>query len=213
MDNVESALAQGAFDIRQVLAERTYPTDEVTFYVDEDLGYAVLKIQDQIEILSNQIAVASITGDSDTEEKATQALGSAEEKLTETYKAFAPYTAHIRSISRRNKFDLQSKALHKFPIKRDFLGNDDPQQEFERNHYMDQLIWAAHLQSIVAPDGRVQKFSGTALDDDNVAVIAAVMDQIPESAYKLIDRGINKLLDDGTRFEMQAQDEDFSSES
>lgn len=213
MDSVEAALAKGAFDLRQVLAERAYPTDDVLFYVDEDLGYAVLKIKEQVDILSNQVAVANITGNKKAEAEANAALQSAEYKLEETHKAFSPYTAHIRSISRRAKYDLQSKALHKYPIHRDLMGNDDPLQEFERNHYMDQLIWAAHLQSITDPEGRIQIFAGTAADDGNVEVVAGIMDQIPESAYKMIDAGINKLLDDGTRFESAAQEEDFSSES
>lgn len=213
MDNVDAALAKGAFDLRQVLAERAYPTDDVLFYIDEDLGYVVLKIKEQIDILGNQVTIANITGNDKQEKIASDALAAAEAKLEETHKAFSPYIAHIRSISRRAKFDLQSKALHRYPIKRDLFGNDDPLQEFERNHYMDQLIWAAHLQSISDPDGRVQIFAGSTADDGNVEAIAGIMDQIPESAYKMIDAGINKLLDDGTRFEDAAQDEDFSSES
>lgn len=213
MDSVEAALSKGAFDLRQVLAERAYPTEDVTFYVDEDLGYAVLKIQEQIDILTNQVNVFAIQGNKKAEKDATDALASAEAKLEETHKAFSPYVAHIRSISRRARYDLQSKALHAVPIKRDLFGNDDPTNEFERAHYMDQLIWAAHIQSITSPDGRTQNFSGSVNDEDNVKAVSEIMDSIPESAYKLINAGIDKLLDDGSRFESAAQSEDFSSES
>jgi hypothetical protein len=120
-----------------------------------------------------------------------------------------PYRATIRAISRRSKFDIQSKALSKFPIKRDVFGNDDPQQEFNRNHYLDQLIWTTHLKSIQSPDGSVQNFNGY---DDQDAVMG-IMDSLPESAYRAINTVIDKLMDDGTRFEFAAQDEDFSSES
>lgn len=208
MSNSDELLTKGVFDLRQVLAERQYPEEVITFYVDEELGYAVNKLKARIDFIENQIQVAMITGNTDLEESATKALDAATAKLEETEQAIPPYRATIRSISRRARHDIQSKALHAYPIKRDLLGNDDSENEFARNHYMDQLIWAAFLKKIESPEGQVQTFGGEDFD-----VVASIMDGIPQSAYAVINAGIDKLMDDGTRFEFAAQEEDFSSES
>lgn len=206
---VDNALSKGTFDLRAVLSERQYPEDVATFYVDEELGYAVERINDTLNRLTNQLAVAKLGDNKKKIAEAEKAIKAAEAKLEETHQAVTPYKATIRSISRRAKFDIQSKALSKYPIKRDIYGNDDPQQEFDRNHYMDILIWTTHLKSIQGPDGGVQNFNGY----DDQEVISGIMDALPESAYRAINSVIDRLMDDGARFEFAAQDEDFSSES
>lgn len=206
----DQLLNKGVFDLRQVLTERQMPEDRVPFYVDEDLGYAAEKLQETLEKLHNNYEVAKLSGaDEDVLASAEKAITAAEEKLEELNKGITPYYATLRAITRRQKFDIQSKALHAFPIKRDLYGNDDPEVEFNRRNYMDQLIWATHLKSVQSPDGATQDFNGV----DDLEIIIGVMDSIPESAYRAINRGIDKLMDDGTQFEFAAQNEDFSSPS
>lgn len=193
------------FDIRAVLAGRDYPEDVITFYIDEELGYKVSRVIENIEKLANTLRVVGSGNDKELIAKAEKSLNDAEELLERTKAEAEPYQATVRAISRGSRFDLQSKALHEFPIKRDILGNDDPENEFKRQKYSDLLIWASHLVQIQAPSGAVQTFNGIS----DLEVVKGVMDSLPESAYKMIYAGIDKLWDDGNRFEFAVQDEDF----
>lgn len=210
MSNSDSLLNKGVFDLRAVLAERQLPEAEVSFYIDEDMGHALESVETRVSELKNTLAVAEVGDDKEAIKKAQTAVTKAEAKLEELRKAVTPYKATIRTITRRAKFDIQSKAIHKFPIKRDpVTGFDDTANEMERTKYIDALVWASHLRSIQAPDGAVQTFAGY----DDLEKIEGIMDTIPESAYRRINKAIDNLMDDGTQFEFAAQSEDFSSES
>lgn len=204
MPSSNELLQPGTFDLRQTLAERAYPTETVEFYVDEELGYAVNKLDETMKTLVDQVAIAESAGATEAAEAAASALVAAEEKYNELRKDAEPYKAVIRSISRRAKRDIQSKALHAYPLHRDLYGRDDSENEFARNHEIDVLLWTSCLQSITNPAGAIQVYDG------NREVIEGVQDEIPESAYKVINAAIDRLLDDGERFDFAAQSEDFS---
>ena len=209
MSDINNSLAKGTFDLRATLAGRNLPEETVEFYIDEDLGHSVENILSHIETLHNQLAVANLGSDEELKKKIDGAVSDAEELLEKTRKEIRPYHAVIRATTRRARYDLQSKAIHQYPIKRDVFGNDDPNNEFERNRYVDQLIWASHLRSIQSPDGETQTFTYP----DDIEVIQGIMDDIPETAYRTINKAIDKLMDDGNQFEFAAQSEDFSSGS
>lgn len=204
MPTSDELLKPGTFDLRAVLAERQYPSETVEFYIDEELGYSVNKLNETMQRLTDQIAKAQTAGATELAEEAAKALVEAEVKYEELRKDAEPYKAVIRSISRRAKFDIQSKALHTYPLQRDIYGRDDSENEFARNHEIDVLIWASCVRSIEDPDGNVQAIEG------DRAIAENIQDAIPESAYRVINATIDRILDDGNRFEFAAQSEDFS---
>lgn len=209
MSNSDSLLNKGVFDLRAVLAERQLPETEVSFYIDEDMGHALERVEAQLSNLKNTLAVSKLGDDKAAIKQAQTAVKKTEDKLEELRQAVTPYKAHIRTITRRAKFDIQSKAIHKFPFQRDVQGFDDAENEINRTRYADALVWASHLRSIEAPDGATQTFAGF----DDLEKVQDIMDTIPESAYRRINKAIDDLMDDGTQFEFAAQNEDFSSES
>jgi prefoldin subunit 5 len=197
---------KGVFDLRAVLAEQQQPEDTITFYIDREVGHAANKLEKRIKELENSLAVANLQKDDKVIKQATDALNSATDKLEELYREVKPYKATIRAITRRAKHDLQSKALHAFPIRRDVWGNDDSEQEFARGHYLELLVWSAMIRSIESPDGDVQEFSG----EDTWKVMEGIHDALPESAANRINAAIDAIMDDGEEFEFATQNEDFS---
>lgn len=197
---------KGAFDLRAVLAESQQPEDVVTFYVDRELGHAANKLEKRVKELENALAVANLQKDDKLIKEATEAYESATAKLEELYQAVKPYKATIRAITRRQKFDLQSKALHKHPIHRDMWGNDDATVEFERTHYLELLVWAKMIRSIENPEGEVQEFDG----DETFEEMEFIHDNLPDSAAVRINQAINDITDDGEEFEFAVKNEDFS---
>lgn len=208
MSNSADLLNKGVFDLRAVLAEQQLPEDEVEFYIDRELGHAVSKLEKQVDQLGNNLAVAKLQKSPDDEliKQAEDALDAAQKKLDGLYQEATPYKALIRAVTRRAKFDLQSKALHAFPIHRDMWGNDDSEQEFARTNYLEEIVWASTIQSITAPDGRVQVINGL----DDVEIVQGIHGTLPESAANRINAKINELMDDGDEFEFAAKSEDFS---
>jgi len=200
---------KGVFDLRSVLAEQQQPTEEVTFYVDRELGHAANKLEKRVKELENALAVANIQKDAKLIKEATEAYESATAKLEELYQEVKPYRATIRAITRRQKFDLQSKALHKYPIQRDMWGNDNATVEFERTHYLELLVWAKMIRAIENPDGEVQEFDG----DETFEQMEFIHDNLPDSAAVRINQAINDITDDGEEFEFAVKNEDFSSAS
>lgn len=207
MSNSDALLSKGTFDLVAVLAEQQLPEDTITFYVDRELGHAVSKLEKRMDQLQNDLAVAKLAKEPDEAaiKTATEALETVQAKLDEMYQEATPYKATIRAITRRAKHDLQSKALHAFPIQRDVWGNDNSVNEFERQNYLEELAWAATIRSVTSPDGRVQEFHGV----DDIEKIQAIHDKLPDSAANKINEAINNLQDDGTEFEFAARNEDF----
>lgn len=197
---------KGAFDLRAVLAEQQQPEDTITFYVDRELGHAANKLEKRVKELENKLALANLQKDTKLVKEATDAYEAATKKLEELYQEVKPYKATIRAITRRQKFDLQSKALHKFPIRRDMWGNDDSENEFARTHYLEFLVWVSMIRSIESPDGEIQEFSG----EDTAEAMEYIHDGLPDSAAVRINQAINDITDDGEEFEFAVKSEDFS---
>lgn len=198
--NKDELAAPGTFDIRQVLAERLYPEDDITFYVDEEIGYRANKINTATQKLYDEIALIT---DAKKAAPLKKALAESEKAFAEFRQKIADsaYSVHVRAISRRAKFDINSKALHEFPIQRDLFGRDNSEQEYLRTDYITELVWLACIQSLTAPNGSTQE-----IDE---SVVKSMRETLPDSAIAAIDNGLAALSDDGDWWNLAAQDQDF----
>ncbi len=163
------------FDLRDVLANRKYPTAKVRVWTDEE-GF--------FELAALEREAASIT-------KPGAKLTAVENKI-KALKEHLNATAvivHLRGTSRRAREDMQTEALSQFPIKRDVYGRDDDMQAFNRGNLLTELYFAAHITKIEAPNGAEQ-----ILDDENRRDVArAFLDEAPEYSVKLVDAAIGAL--------------------
>jgi hypothetical protein len=205
MSNAEDLLKPGTFDIRNIVSERQLPEDAVHFYVNEKVGYQIKKLDQTIRKLNDQLGFLK---DEKQIEEAKDALATAQnayDELGEQIKG-QRYTANIRTITRRNKRDIQSKALAEWPIQRDMWGRDNSTQEFERGEYLQTAAWEACILSIESPDGQIQKVNGT---EDAHSIVVSLRGDLPESANTAIDAALAQLDDDGEWWNAAAQNQDF----
>lgn len=184
-------LAPGVFDIRAVLSDRKLPEDEVSFYIDEAIGY-------ELEKLSKKIDHLAILDEKDEYKRVNAEL----EKLSEQLSSLQ-YTARARGISQRRKDDILSKALSQFPYKRDLMGRDEGEQEFNRGNLQMTLFWAAMLYEVEDTNGNVQEVTPELVD--------YLRAELPAAAQRAINGLIEDVSGNTDWFRFAAQDADFLS--
>lgn len=167
----------GEFDLREIAAGRAYPTATVNVWVEERLFF--------------ELAALERKQASETDDDAVNALESQIQKKREELEASA-LKVHLRGTSRRAREDMQTKALSQFPIRRDVYGRDDDLQAVNRNRYVTELVFAAHIQSIEAPNGSKQDWT-----EENRQELARVfLDELPEVSVNIVDKAIVALRGD-----------------
>lgn len=180
------------FDIRAVLAGRSYPEDEVAVYFDEAAGYDIGK--NELEI--RKLAMLGRVDEHDALETENNELKA---KLADSRYVFS-----LRGVPRKLVKDIEAKALKKYPIEYNLL-NNKPLPSDEREEYRENLVWSAVVTKITDPDGAVFGAPGP-------ETIAQIRDYAPHTALVKISDAIVALTEGAkSGFEKAAQDADFLS--
>lgn len=167
-------MSDETFDLRDVLANRKYPTASVRVWSDEEGFFA-------LAAMNRKAADLESGPELDDLERRIQ---NQEDELNAS-----AYTVHLRGTSRRAREDMQTEALVQFPIKRDALGREDELQTWKRGNLLSELYFAAHVTKVVDPSGAVQELN----DDNRRDVARAILSFLPEVSVKLIDEAIGSL--------------------
>lgn len=162
------------FDLRDVLANRAYPTTTVRVWIDEESFFELDKLQHKAAGITDKKALA------DVEQKIQNVI----DNLNAT-----ALKVHLRGTSRRAREDMVTESLVQFPIKRDVMGREDDLQTYKRGNYLTELYFAAHIQKIEYPNGKIQE-----LDEENRRGVAyAFVGEMPDFSVKIVDEAIGAL--------------------
>lgn len=179
------------FDLRNVLADRAYPTASIKVHMTEEPYF---------ELAALDRAVASAGTDA-ARAKATKAFEAARAALAD-----AAYTVHLRGTSPRAREDLQSEALHEFPIRRDIYGRDNDEVARNRGKLLSELYFAAHITKVVWPGGVGEQV----WDEESERDLArAFLGQAPDFAIETVDAAIGALRAKAEADRYGKQDIDF----
>lgn len=180
------------FDLIAALSGRSYPTLDVTIYLDEALGFEIHKLQ-------GDLASAEARGDEEEsarlyKEKAAKVKQASQEAFTVT----------LKSIPESVRRTVIAKVQEDFPEKSDLLGRPLPNpaadEEFTKK------MWRAYIVSVTAPDGSVK-----AVDEADVNALYA---NAPNSAIEAITVGIRELQTGASAgYEHAAKEIDFLSQA
>lgn len=178
--------AEETWDLGEVLAERVQPTAEVTIYLAEEASA-------RKNVLQNRLAKS--TGDD---------ASAVEAELDEVEKEIqaAKLTVVLTAVPSRMREDINSKALSKFPFKRDnIFGHDDPENARKRMRYENDLIWAAQIVDVIKGGKHRRNWS---LED-----IQRWAPTLPTAVQRAIDSQIKALTEAAERFTVESQNQDF----
>ncbi len=178
------------FDLRNVLADRAYPTASVKVHLDEKPYFDLAALERVVVNADNDVDRA----------KAVKAFERKKAELTET-----AFTIHFRGTSPRAREDLQSEALHEFPIRRDVYGRDSDEQLIKRARLLNELYFAAYITKVVTPDGAEQVWT----DDNRRDLARAFLDLAPDFAITTVDAAIGALRGEAETKRYGQQDIDF----
>jgi len=176
-----------SWDLAEVLVERQQPKGSVAVFLNEELTYA-----------KSLLMEAHSTAKPESVKTLDEQIAKVDEELKKHR-----YEIHFTALPRRMRDDIESKAMHKFPIKPNMLtGADDPINAQQRGDYQNLLLWHAHIENVINPAGanrevwtleEMEKFYGQL--------------QIP--ARNAVIQAINKLNDDTERFTVESKNPDF----
>lgn len=189
-DILTEALNPQTFDVSEMFAGISYPTEQVPFYTDSKVAYEFNK-------LSKEAADAVVRKD----EEASKDIEKRHEALIKQAEANR-YIIHLRGQSRDNRQAILNAVRAEFPAEKDFLGREtiDPQAD---EIYINR-IWALHIERIERPDGAIL------LSDE--AAIKILRGNSPDSELAKIERAIQELSEGAkSGFESLAQEHDFLS--
>lgn len=165
-------MSDDTFDMRDVLANRKYPTTTQRVWVDEE-GF--------FELAALERKAASITESGPELEDVERQIQNLKDELNA-----GAYTYHLRATSRRAREDMQTEALVQFPIKRDPLGREDEKQAWQRGNLLTELYFAAHVTKVVNPAGAEQVWT----DENRRDLARATLGMLPEYSVKALDAAI-----------------------
>lgn len=182
-------LTPETFSFFDVLEGREYPKDEVAIYLNESAAY---KLERLIRDLGDAESM------SDEEQDAAVAEIDELRNLIERSK----YVFHISGVSDDLISDLKNVADEHFEKKRVNRKAGDgtlrrvlPESEsVDYTRYMNALVLAAHIEQIVAPNGKVLTAPG-------VDEIATFMDKAPTSEKNKLQFRISELRVNSSAFE------------
>jgi len=182
----EDMLAEGTWDLGEVLAERAQPVDTVTIYLDElasftKAGLMKAKPKGEKDILAWQIAMDEV--DAILEEK--------------------KYVIHLTAIPSRMREDIHTKAMVEKPIRPTGLfGQDEPENAVARQKIENNLIWHAQITNVVNPRGLSRK-------NWTLEEIAAFSDSLPTAVQTAVDEAIKGLTVAAEEFTVKSKNADF----
>lgn len=174
------------WDLSELLMEREMPKRDVVLYLNEAASYAKV-----------QLEKARAKATPEEVEAIDASLSEVEERLEAS-----KYVVHLTGIPSRHRENLYDKALKKYPVKRDVLDRDEPENVRLRTRYNNQLLWEAQIESITNPRGEE---SGSW----DIARIMEFEKVLPVKAQQAIDAGILALNTEAEEYTVGAQGVDF----
>lgn len=197
---VEAAQSEEVFDFAEVVQGRGYPRDEVSVYLDEATAY-------KIQVLEEE---SSKERDPERVDELAEQIAELRAELDKS-----KYVFKIVGISTDTQEDLVDKARAEYPVEYENRRNPftqmiertekaDPEKDAARDRYFTNILWAAHIEQIVAPSGAVQ----TAPGPETVESLR----KMPKSQITKLVQAFNKLEVASAAFE-HATDEDFLAKS
>lgn len=185
------ALNAQTFDIADMFAGVSYPTEVVPFYTDQAIAYEFHKL-----------AQESLDAVREKDEAKGQAIVERRDDLIRKAESNR-YEIHLRGQSRDNRDAILKSVRAKFPVERDFLGREAPNPEADELYI--NKFWALHIERIVAPNGAI------VAAPDEVA-IKVLRGNSPDSEIDKVERAIQELSSGAkSGFESLAQEHDFLS--
>jgi len=148
-EKVDELQSPDTFDFISVLSgdTRSYPKDEVTVFLDEQTAHTIPKLEAKAAGMDSGEKFDTVT-----------------KQITELRKKLAgsAYKFRLTGISQDMKETVLKSAQEKFPTKYDtnknFLTGGIDRTEKpnpERDRYFSSVLYQAHVEQIVAPDGAV----------------------------------------------------------
>lgn len=187
MSVTDPSMDAGEWDLGEVLTERAQPTDEVTIYLNEVAAYAKSKLTEAHSKATDPAEV----------KKLEKQLADIEKDLEASR-----YVIHLRGIPSRMSENLVSEAMHKFPLKLDFMGRDEPENAMNRLKHQNNLLWNAQITNVVNPKGASKKTW-------SVEETEQFAGQLPVSAANAVDEKIKELGERVNSFIVASQSVDF----
>jgi hypothetical protein len=181
------------FDLRNVLADRAYPTARVPVLLDDKIVYELAALHRRLD----EVPVSN----ENPEDLERQIAAKQQERDEQAY------WVHLRATSNRAREDMQREALSQFPIKADVYGREDAVRGLERGSLLSELYFAAHITKIVAPNGAEQEWT----KDNGRDLARAFLDTAPEHAVKVVDAAISALRGEQESQYAKVADVDFLS--
>jgi len=179
-------------DLASALAGRTFATDKVDVYLDEETAYEVARLNSEIK----RATVLDAKDDLEQFENDLKALTAkgAESRLT----------FHVTTVPRHVRKAILDSVLKEYPNTTDFLGRavTDP----EADEIFANRSWATHIRKIVGADGseRVQPDEGD---------IKIFRDNAPDVAIEAVEKAIQELSEGAKAgVETLIQEHDFLSQ-
>lgn len=177
------------FDVADMFSGRAYPKSTVDFYTDRDSAFALDRVNKAItSALLNKDEAAQSRLQGEAKDLAKKIAGS-------------KYVLHLTGVSRDNLRAIEKKVDEKYPVDYDFLGRVKPNNE--RVEEGENLLWALHIEKIVAPNGAV-------LIAPTPEQIKIIRDNGSDGEIQKVVQAISEFTD-GTKsgFETAAMDADF----
>ena len=211
---VEAAKAPGKFDLRSALNKTSYPTDEVTIYLDGDATHERNTILDAIEDLRHKsagLSAAANGGIADDPEKETvdelivQLEKRAEELLEQVRASALKFT--MRGVAPSQWRILDKEARRK--IKPASKGEDDVfEAQLERNQYVNVALVALSTVKITDAEGNEDT---SRLSQETAEYL---FDTILETEFMKLKNAVENITFAHTLFNnVVLQDADFLSKS
>lgn len=194
---VNEATAPATFNIMNVIRNRSYPSNDVDIFLDEQTAY-------EASIIQEKLNKHTAEDEDDSEIKKLQ------EKLDAIVAELekSKYVVRVMGMSEGEREDLMNLALENFPMeyeenKNPFTG-ETTKVELEskdRDRFFTNIIWLSAIKKITSPDGSVQeKFT---IED-----ITELRRSLPIAASAAINESIEKVRVASAVF-MSKVNEDF----
>lgn len=192
-DNIDApafeAPNKDTFSFFDVLSERTYPTDTVTVFLDEQAAYEGRKIALEMESAEDPTEVDV--------EKYSARIDALRDRIQAS-----EYVFHLRGISDDKYADAKAVVDEKFKGRQKqrrtadgrlekYLDEDD-QMAYLR--YLSALMISLHVDQIVDPNGRVNTAPGA----DEIAMF---VDKAPSAAVEKLNEAVKALRVSATQYE------------
>lgn len=160
------------WDLAEVIAEREQPRTEVVVYLNEFASHAKVQLQKALATETNPEKVAELE----------KSLADVDQALEES-----KYTVVLEALPSRMREDINSKAMHDFPLRRNPLGGlaaEDPTRE--RTNRENNLLIAAMIRDVLNPSGE-HKESWTQEE------VETFVGRLSSAAQRAIDMAIKQI--------------------